>query len=171
MGFYAAKRALLSNPNPCVWLLHWSQRGDWDCHMHRNGLYPHLYRITTCSWPASLSRSNTCTHNGTNYHCLVCPKLFSEWHYWCFGGSGTKLREAKGNILLTEWTDKNKSNVEGLKMAVMFIFSFALKVKSEWWVTSGKSALSLLQRLFARFLLQDVDCCLAVNTQLGQISA
>lgn len=51
-------------------------------------------------------------------------------------------------------------------MAVMFIFMFALKVKSKWWVTSGKCALSLHQRLFARSLLQDADCCLAVNTRI-----
>lgn len=52
-------------------------------------------------------------------------------------------------------------------MAVMFIFMIGLKVKSEWWVTSGKCALGLHQRLFAHSLLQDADCCLAVNTRLS----
>lgn len=89
-----------------------SQRGDWDCHIHRNDLAPpshkHITAWTTDSWPVSLNTSNTCTHAAINQCCTGIQKsVFSVKSlmfrkFWC----ETKKGKWKNRLIVL--TDKEK---------------------------------------------------------------
>lgn len=89
-----------------------SQRGDWDCHIHRNDLAPpshkHITAWTTDSWPVSLNTSNTCTHAAINQCCTGIQKsVFSVKSlmfrkFWC------ETKKGKWKNRLIALTDKEK---------------------------------------------------------------